>query len=246
MDPSGAPARDRPARRQLDGGPRAPPAPKGTIEKLRILPLISVYSIGRSPIGNYSNHGQDSKFLNSSKCPLFITLMNHTTALVQHERLRIHRGCPVPSNPSAARTARALTSPMGPSYAPHEPHGPLLRPSRALMSPHEPLPRPSRALMSLSHAPHEPHAPLLRPSRAPKGPSYAPHEPPRAPLTPLTSPHGPLLRPSRAPWAPCASPTGVPRMSPTSPQRPFRASSSMSPPGPVRSTRVARAPSDGD
>ena len=31
-------------------------------------------------------------------------------------------------------------------------------------------------------------------------------------------------------------------MSPTSPQRPFRASSSMSPPGPVRSTRVARAP----
>ena len=84
VDPSGAPARDRPARRQLDGGPRAPPAPKGKIEKLRILPLISVYSIGRSPIGNYSNHGQDSKFLNSSKCPLFITLMNHTTALV-HE-----------------------------------------------------------------------------------------------------------------------------------------------------------------
>ena len=35
VDPSGAPARDRPARRQLDGGPRAPPAPKGKIEKLR-------------------------------------------------------------------------------------------------------------------------------------------------------------------------------------------------------------------
>jgi len=150
VDPSGAPARDRPARRQLDGGPRAPPAPKGKIEKLRILPLISVYSIGRSPIGNYSNHGQDSKFLNSSKCPLFITLMNHTTALVQHERLRIHRGCPVPSNPSAARTARALTSPMGPSYAPHEPHAP--RHASAAPSPTHPLTTPRRRVQARQQA----------------------------------------------------------------------------------------------
>ena len=55
--------------------------PKGEIEKLRILPAISVILYRDSPIEDSSNLGQDSKKLNSWKVSADYHHLNHTQPL---------------------------------------------------------------------------------------------------------------------------------------------------------------------
>ena len=137
VDPGGAPARARLARRLSEGStPRALHAParactagatsaaKGgasypscsKIEFSRIMPTVSAVLYRESPIDYPSKVGQSSKFLNPHKYPLFNT-QNHSTPVPANAARALTRSAPsevpfvIPPKGRTSRTSRTQATP---------------------------------------------------------------------------------------------------------------------------------------